>query len=150
MATKKREAKAPAAVTTPRGPHGVALLCCDYASADKGGKHNLLGIFNQVSMRPPDLMSPPFYVYFSIEGVSPEPLRLRLVAPSGEEVAGGSVVPDPNNPPSIVGAVDAVFQFRFEAQGPGIYRLELSSNGRVVCSTPLIVEYLEDGVDDAD
>lgn len=149
MATKKKEAKAPAAVTTPRGPHGVALLCCDYASTDKGGKHNLLGIFNQVSIRPPDLMSPPFYVYFSVEGVGLEPLRLRLVAPSGEEVVGGDVVPDPNNPPSVIGAVDAFFPFRFEARGPGIYRLELSSNDYVMGSTPLIVDYPEDGADDA-
>jgi len=148
MATKKKEAKAPAAVTAPRGPHGVALLCCDYASVDKGGKHNLMGIFNQFSMTPPDLMSPPFYVYFSIEGANAEPLRLSLVAPSGEEVSGGTVMPDPKNSPPATGSTDAFFLFMFEARGPGVYRLELSSNGQVIGSTPLIVSYQGKEADD--
>ncbi len=127
-------------------PRCIALLVCDYANMSDEGKHNVMGVFNQVIVRPPDLMSPRFYVYFSVEGFRTDPLRLCLLTPTGDEVVGGTLTPAPNDALPLIGTVSAHVPFRFEAKGPGLYRLELSCHGQVMASTPIMVEYInEDG-----
>ena len=107
-------------------PQLVALLFCDLVNVTKEGKHNLIGVFDTVTIAADETLTPVFTLFIRVAHAVDEPLQLRVFGPDDELAVQGSItLPDMASRSDPRGPVQLVAHLQFEPKLSGAYWFEV-------------------------
>ena len=125
-------------------PTAIALVVCDNAYTESGGKRALVGLFNNINARSFPATHSRMCVYFSVTDIKPKTkFKLDIVHSETDEpivsMGGG---PPPNINPTTI--CDFVFELRnVTFPEPGRYYIRLWGNDLVLVQRPFEVKRAE-------
>ena len=120
-------------------------VVADYALVDQAGKVSVLGIFQHIWVQQFPAMHPRLHLVLRLRGkrteIGEHGVRIRLADEHGAEVLGGSGSVTFAEPPAGVIDIEAAAILVFDVPFPhaGLYRFEITIDGRVEATVPITV-----------
>jgi hypothetical protein len=120
-------------------------VVADYALVDQAGKVSVLGIFQHIWVQQFPAMHPRLHLVLRLRGkrteIGEHGVRIRLADDQGAEVLGGSGSVTFAEPPAGVTDIEAAAILGFDVPFPhaGLYRFEITIDGRVEATVPITV-----------
>lgn len=127
-------------------PSRVWSHLCDYATIDASGKPTIVGDFDRINARSLPIQFPLFFVISKWNGYSGEFFthRVRVVSPSGQEVAGTEevnvTIQSAGNGDGNHVNIDSFMMLHLQEFGE--YAIEILLNGNPVHILPLTVDQI--------
>lgn len=107
-------------------PQLIALLFCDLVNITKEGKHNLIGVFDTITIPAGETLTPVFTLFIRVAHAVGEPLQLRVFGPDNDLVVQGRItLPDQASSSDPPGPVQLAAQLQFEPKLSGAYWFEV-------------------------
>lgn len=123
-------------------------VVADYALVDQAGKVSVLGIFQHIWVQQFPAMHPRLHLVLRLKGkrteIGEHGVRIRLVDDAQAEVLGGSGSVTFAEPPAGVTDIEAAAILVFDVPFPhaGVYRFEITIDGRLEAAVPISVSQL--------
>jgi len=120
-------------------------VVADYALVDQAGKVSVLGIFQHIWVQQFPAMHPRLHLVLRLRGkrteIGEHAVRIRLADEQGAEVLGGSGSVTFAEPPAGVTDIEAaaILVFDVPFPHPGLYRFEITIDGRLEATVPITV-----------
>ena len=123
-------------------------VAADYALVDQAGKVSVLGIFQHIWVQQFPAMHPRLHLVLRLKGkrteIGEHGVNIRLVDEAQAEVLGGSGSVTFAEPPAGVTDIEAaaILVFDVPFPHPGLYRFEITIDGRLEATVPISVSQL--------
>jgi hypothetical protein len=120
-------------------------VVADYALVDQAGKVSVLGIFQHIWVQQFPATHPRLHLVLRLRGkrteIGEHAVRIRLADDQGVEVLGGSGNVTFAEPPAGVTDIEAAAILAFDVPFPhaGLYRFEITIDGRLEATVPVTV-----------
>jgi len=126
----------------------VLAVACDYAIIDQHGKLSVLGMFERIWVAQFPVVHPRLHLVLRLKGQRTEigvhPVQIRLVDDLGREILRGDGTVQIGAPPAGIAEVEAgaVLAFDIPLEHAGTYTFEITVDGRLEATVPLMVSQI--------
>lgn len=112
-------------------PQLVALLFCEWANITKEDKHNLIGVFDTITLPPAETLTPQFTLFIRVAHAFDDPLQLRVFGPDDALAVYGEIASrEENSNPDNAFQYQVIAQLQFAPKIAGMYWFEILYSGQ--------------------